>query len=425
MRQKMNMVVAIAFVVSTLLAGHFASAQSSKPAKYNSNEVVLTWNMAAYNAMGEGYLHALLAARINAMVHLAMHDAINATNAKYETYLPVKKEAGADPEAAAAVAAHTVLVSCMPDKKNMLDSLLTTSLARIAEGNGKKRGIAIGKTCGDAIIANRAGDGADKNPVDKLEASTAPGVYNIVPPFDFVFAPYWKTMKLFSLKKHDQFRSVPPPALNSKAYTDAFNEVKAVGGINSSTRTPDQTSYAKFWYEYSEIGWNRMARIVTVDRKLDLHTSARLFALLNMALADSYSAGWDSKFNYNFWRPYTAIRAAANDGNPNTEPDTSWTSQEPTPPVPDYPSTHSVLGSAGATVLASVLGDNTSIVMVSKTPGYTGSTRTYKSFSEAAYENADSRLRAGIHFRFAFESGLEMGKQIGKWTVENHLKPLK
>jgi hypothetical protein len=231
-------------------------------------------------------------------------------------------------------------------------------------------------------------------------------------------------MKLFSLQKHDQFRSIPPPSLTSEKYRDAFNEVKAIGGMKSTQRTEDQASYAKFWYEYSEIGWNRMARLVTVEKNLDLHTTARLFALLNMALADSYTAGWDSKFHYNFWRPYTAIRAAANDGNPDTEPDTSWVSLEPTPPVPDYPSTHSVLGKAAATVLTYVVGENTAFTMVSKTPGYNGPNRKYNSFHEAAYENADSRMRAGIHFRFAFEAGLEMGEQIGKWTVENHLKPL-
>lgn len=416
-------VTAAALLLSSTLG--LVSSQAQPPKESASNKVVITWNMAAYDCMGDGYLHALLASHTNAMVHLAMHDAINAVDSKYETYLPVTKMPGADPEAAAAMAAYTVLVAHFPDKKGMLDSTLASSLDPIANGEAKEMGMKAGKACGDAIIANRAGDGSDQDPRVKPETSTQTGVYNVVPPFDFVFAPFWKTMKLFSLEKHDQFRSSPPPAITSKEYADAFNEVKSVGGSNSTTRTPDQTSYAKFWYEYSEIGWNRMARIVLQDHNLDLHATARLFALLNIALADSYTAGWDSKFHYNGWRPYTAIHAAATDGNDDTQPDTSWVSLEPTPPVPDYPSTHSTLGGAAATVLASVFGDNTSFTMVSKTPGYTGPGRDFTSFSAAAAENADSRLRAGIHFRYACEAGLAMGKKIGTWTVEHHLKLIK
>ena len=356
-------------ILTGLLSHFFVKAQPPKPNnKYGRDNVVLTWNIAAFDAMGEGYLHALMASRINAMVHVAMHDAVNAAERKYETYLPVKKVKKAHPAIAAAAAAHTVLIASFPDKKTMLDSVLAISISGVDDKEGIAAGMKLGKDCGNAVIANRAGDGSDLQPVVKLNPSTTAGTYNVVPPFDFVFAPFWKNMKLFALSKHDQFRSVPPPALTSKAYADAFNEVKLAGGKISSVRTADQTNYAKFWYEFSEIGWNRMARIIATEQQLDLHTSARLFALLNMAMADSYTAGWDSKFHYNFWRPYTAIRAAANDGNPSTEPDTTWEPLEPTPPVPDYPSTHSVLGKAAATVLAAVIGDNTTYTMVSKPP---------------------------------------------------------
>jgi hypothetical protein len=143
-----------------------------------------------------------------------------------------------------------------------------------------------------------------------------------------------------------------------------------------------------------------------------------------MAIADAYTAGWDSKVYYNFWRPYTAIRKAAMDENHKTSPEENWEPQEPTPPVHDYPSTHSALGNAAATVLASLLGDSTGFTMSSPTAVPAGSTRTFNSFSEAAIENANSRVMAGIHFRFSCEAGLELGKKIGKWTIENHLKPL-
>ena len=215
------------------------------------------------------------------------------------------------------------------------------------------------------------------------------------------------------------------PALTSQEYATAFNEVKTLGKLNSVTRTPDQTAYSKFWYEFSEAGWNRVARTVVINKKLNLLEAARLFALVDMAIADAYTAGWESKFHHNFWRPYTAIRKADIDGNNATAVDAGWEPSEPTPPVQDYPSTHSALGNAAATVLAKVLGDNTAFTMSSPTAFPAGSTRSFQSFSQAANENADSRVMAGIHFRFSCVAGQELGNKIGAWTVANHLKPLK
>jgi hypothetical protein len=247
-------------------------------------------------------------------------------------------------------------------------------------------------------------------------------VYQAVPPFDFVYAPDWKTMEPFALESPEQFRSGPYPSLDSEAYAEDFNEVKEIGSINSTIRNEDQSASAKFWYEFSEIGWNRIARVVVRGQKTSLYEAARLFALLNIALEDAYTSGWDAKFYWNFWRPYTAIRAAAIDGNPNTTADVSWESVEPTPPVPDYPSTHSALGNAAATILTSVLGDKANFTVTSATALPEGTTRSFTSFMEAANENADSRVMAGIHFRFACEAGQELGNKVGQWTIENYLR---
>ncbi len=230
-------------------------------------------------------------------------------------------------------------------------------------------------------------------------------------------------MQTFGLKQADQFRVAPQPSLDSKVYADGYNEVKQMGDKASKARTADQTTYAKFWYEFSEIGWNRVARVAAQDRKLDLLSTARLFALLNMAMVDSYTAGWDSKFHYNFWRPYTAIRGAETDGNATTSPDANWEPLMPTPPVQDYPSTHSALGNAAATVLAHVLGDQTRFTMTSTTAETPNATRTFGRFSQAANENADSRVRAGLHFRFSCDAGQDLGNKVGKWIIDNHLKP--
>ena len=388
------------------------------------NNIIIQWNLVALQAEGGvTYGNPLISSRVDAMVHIAMHDALNAITPHYEQY--IYKTHGrclADPNAAAATAAYTVLLGSFPETKSMLDSALAASLATIPSGFLKEQGMALGVESGKAMLALRAGDGAFDNPVTLIPVSTVPGVYNVVPPFDFLFASFWKTMKLFSLQRHDQFRSVPPPALNSDWYANDFNEVKNDGKLNSTTRTADETAYASWWYEFVELGWNRVARIKCTDLKTGLYKTARLFALLNMAMTDSYTAGWDSKNYYNFWRPYTAIRAAATDGNNATEPDLSWESYMPTPPVQDYPSTHSTGANAAATVLTYFFGNNTGFSMTSSSGVPPSTVRSFSNFLKAADENADSRVMAGIHFRFACQAGQKMGNEIGAWTVDHHLK---
>lgn len=388
-----------------------------------SNRVVIEWSNIAFEAAGGAdEAHPILASRINAMVHIAIHDALNAIIPVYEQYAYHQHSGFADPFAAVASAAHTVLKAVWADSTGFLDARLAASLSGIPDGPAKTKGVALGIASGNAILALRAGDGAYQNPVVDLPPSNVPGVYNIVPPFTFVFAPFWKTMQLFSLQIHDQFRSSPPPALNSEIYTKAFNEVKQVGDVNSTIRTPDQSAYAKWWYEPSDIGWNRIARTQATNLNPGLYKTARMFALLNMAMADAYTAGWDSKFYYNFWRPYTAIRAAATDGNDETVADRNWEPAEVTPPVPDYPSTHSALGNAAATVLTHFFGSHSSFSGTSTTAFPAGAIRSFSSFMQAADENADSRVRAGIHFRFACDAGQLLGNKVGKWTLENHLR---
>ncbi len=425
MKQMKRTLMVLGATVSLLIASCSRINEAAEKIEHLPNEVILDWNEITYLAFGgKNYQHSLMASRINAMVHLAMHDAVNAVYPKYSTYAFKGKDAGANPIAAAASAAHTVLVHEIQDKKSYLDSALGQTLLTIADGEAKTRGIELGKNAGHAIISDRANDGSEGNPVVPVSTTMAPGVYQAVPPYDFYFAPYWQNVKLFGIQKKDQFRSVPPPPLSSDAYANAFNEIKETGRLNSTSRTADQTSYAKFWYEFSEAGWNRVARIAAKNKKLGLMETARLFALVDMAMADAYIAGWDSKLHYNFWRPYTAIRNAGNDGNKLTTDDQQWQPEMPTPPIQDYPSTHSALGNAAASVLANELGDNTPFTMASPTAIPEGVTRSFSSLREAGRENADSRVRAGIHFRLACDAGLELGEKIGDWITKNSLKPL-
>lgn len=384
-----------------------------------SNKVILDWNAAALNAMeAPNYQHVLVASRLYAMVHIAQYDALTSIKPVYKKYCNTTVDAGAHPVAAAAVAAYTVLLNQLPEKKPMLDSQLAKAIDTIVDLNAKQKGITLGQQCGNAIIDLRKDDGAFQNPVGTIEPSTVPGVYQAVPPFNFLFAPFWKTMKPFGLLQPQQFRSGPHPDLLSTAYKKDFEEVKTLGEKNSLLRTAEQTVYAKFWYEYAEIGWNRIASVVAGKENTDLLTTARLFAMLNIALADSYTAGWDSKSHYDFWRPYTAVvKTPVNDGgNPNWEP------LMPTPPVQDYPSTHSVLGNAAATVLTYFYGNSFSFATTSTSSATPGAARNFKSFFTAADENADSRVMAGLHFRFSCKAGQAMGNKIGTWMIENTLK---
>ena len=299
------------------------------------------------------------------------------------------------------------------------------SLTSITDAVAKEKGIELGRKAGLAIINARSGDGSAGDPFGQIPSSTTPGIYQPVPPFNIQFAPYWENVLLFGLQSKDQFRPTPPPALNTDKYTVAFDEVKTIGKMSSTTRSTDQTSYAKFWYEFSEAGWNRITRVVVNEKGLSLVEAARLFALVNIALADSYIAGWDAKLHYNFWRPYTAIRNAANDGNDATIADKNWQPAEPTPPIHDYPSTHSALGNAAATVLANLLGNKTPFTFSSVTAIPSANTRSFTSFMQAADENASSRIMAGIHFRFSCDAGQELGNKIGDWIANNKLQPLK
>lgn len=405
-------------------AGGFEYGPKAPPFQNHSNAIVIHWNTVAYETMLEPAYDPMIASRVFAMVHIAVHDALNGIAPYYETYSLQEQDELADPVAAVSAAAYTVLVETFPGRKEHLDAALAEALKQVNAGEAKERGLALGTKAGRAMFDLRKDDGAFADPIAEVNNPQEPGKYQAVPPMLFVYAPFWATLPTFALKSPDQFRATAMPAIGSVEYTENFNEVKLKGVKKNSTRTDEETFVAKFWYEFSEIGWNRVTAVAASDNNLDLLSTARLFALVNMALADSYIAGWDSKFHYDFWRPYTAIRAAATDGNDHTEADLQWEPLMDTPPVQDYPSTHSMLGNAAATVLNALVGSNKGFTMTSTTADPAGSTRTFENFTEAARENADSRVLAGIHFRFSCDKGLELGREIGEWTLSNLLKPI-
>lgn len=416
----------VPLALACAIAAPVRPADAKPPAlDHLANQPILDWSTIAYERLvaHDGYQHSLFAVRVIAMMHLAQHDALQAIAPAFASYaLSAAAEPSADAHAAVVAAAHAVLVAELPAQREVLDAELAKALASLPAGTDRERGRALGERAAAAVVALRAGDGADTPAVGDYTPKATAGSYQFVDPYPFAFAPGWRQLRPFALERPEQFRVAPPPALGSAKYTRGFLDVRAVGSKDSSTRTADETASGKFWYEMSDIGWNRIARVVAAQRHLGLQSTARLFALLNMAMSDAYVAGWDAKYHYDFWRPTTAIRAAAADGNPATVADTQWTSLESVPPVQDYPSTHSALGNAAAEVLAAVFGNRTAFAFTSTSALDPTVPRHFASFRQAADENARSRVVAGLHFAFSCDAGQGLGRKIGNWTVRHHLR---
>jgi len=364
-----------------------------------------------------------------AIMHAAIYDAVNAIDRTHKPYLVrltgVSRFASQD--AAAASAAHEVLVALYPTFQAMLDAQLQQSLAAIPEGVDKTEGSSIGKTVADGILKLRADDGSNASPVPFVFTNPpVPGDYQSTPP-NFPKQPqftHWSNVTPFALKRANQFRPDPPPALTSDAYTDAYNEVKSLGTVNGTLATPDQSLTGLFWNGAIQNYWNEISQTATLRHELTTPQSARLFALLNLTFADSVIAFYDAKYTYNFWRPVTAIREAATDANPATIPDPNWLPEVgKTTPDPAYPGAHAVISAAGDSVLTSFLGKKhfdftvTSEVLA-------GVSRSFKSFSAADQEATLSRIFAGVHFRSDLTTGQTLGREIGDFVVDNFLTPM-
>jgi len=387
--------------------------------------LVVDWNNTAFEAayqVDTKYEDPFPHLRALTMMHLAMHDAANGVQAKYARFALESSDERADPTVAAAAAAHAVLNSIYPEQRELLDAKLSEFTAG-APKSGRERGLELGEEAAQAVLASRASDHSDEN--EPYVPKDEPGRHRFVPPFELVYRPGWRHVVPFALESGDQFRSAPPPALDSEQYAADYEEVRNYGRLTDATRTKAQSFYADWWYELSEIGWNRIARVTWAKQsERDLWFTARLFALLNVGLMDAYIAGWDSKLHYDFWRPYTAIRAGATDQNDTTVEESDWESYCVTPPVQDYPSTHSALGAAAAAILYQVYGGDVPFTMESTSSKPPGQPHSLTSFEQAALENADSRVACGIHFRFATEAGLELGERVGEQVLASLLAPV-
>ena len=358
-----------------------------------------------------------------AIMHAAIYDAVNAIDRTHKPYLVRIPGASRDAsqEAAAIAAAHEVLQALYPALQDTLEGEFQDSLAQIPDGTAKADGLSIGTTVADQILALRSNDGSDAAPVPFVFGD-APGDYQSTPP-NFPSQPQftsWSHVTPFALQRADQFRPGPPPALNSDRYADAVDEVQSLGIANSTTATADQALTGRFWNGAIQNYWNEIAQTASVAHNLTTADNARLFALMNLSLADSVISFYDAKYTYNFWRPVTAIRAATT-GNTELVPDPAWLPEVGnTTPDPSYPGAHAVISAAGADVLISFFGeDHFEFTVTSEV--LPGVERSFNSFSAAAEEATFSRIFAGVHFRFDLTTGRRLGDEVADFVVDNFL----
>jgi len=404
--------LAVAVAGSALLA-------TAAPARADT---VTEWNLNASNAL---FAVAAQPPQVSvphlAMVHGAVYDAVNGIDAGREGYLltPGTARPSASREAAAATAAHDVLVHLVPAQKATLGAQLTTSLLGVPDGPAETEGVAVGKEAAAAMIAARTGDG--RFGPFRFAVGSGPGVWKPVLPA-FVNDPnaWLADVEPFLIEDPADFRSAGPLELTSHRYAREFEEVKAIGAANSTVRTPDQTHAARYWAENPPATWSRVFRTISAQQGLSLVDNARMYAMLYLTAADALIAVWDDKAERLFWRPITAIREADTDGNPLTELQADWTPLIPTPPYPEHPSGHTGLSGAIVKTFQQFFGTDDI--------GWTdtnaaGLTRTFSSFSQAIDEIDGARVWSGIHFPIADKQGQQIGRKVATFRQGRYFRP--
>jgi hypothetical protein len=394
-----------------------------------AGDVVLEWNDVMLDAVRFTFQDARppVAARLMAMTSIAVFEAANGFEGRYQPYLQKvdPPSPGASFDAAVASAAHKVIVTVYPDMTWYADTALANTLAGIPDGPAKAGGIAYGIARAEAVLALRENDGSSA----VVPYTPNPGPGNWVPTFPMYTGPWypqWPYVTPWTMTTGDQFRPSPPPKLTSQQYTDDYWQVKSLGRYDSTVRTPDQTETSWFWDDGPGTStppghWNNIARTIGANFQLTPVENARLLALVNIAAADSAIVSWDAKYHYDHWRPITGIWQADTDGNPETAPDPEWLPLIITPPFQAYTSGHSTFSGAASKVIELYFGvDAVAFCDVTESlPGQV--TRCFSSLSEAADEASMSRIYGGIHWLYDGVAGLESGRALGLHVVANFL----
>lgn len=374
-------------------------------------DVILQWNEQAV-ATGGSQLQRTLA-----MVHIAMFDAVNAIEPRYRPYLQLPAPPDqASIDAVAAGAAHGVLIRLSPDQGQPLAAALARSLATVPDGPAEADSVRFGDAVAQVIYDLRL---ADRMLLAESDVSmeSKPGAYQLTAEHEHPINTRAREWLPFVLASASQFRPAGPPAITSREYASDLAEVRDVGRQAREGRSLDEEQVARWHLESGVVAPNRVARAGAATDGRDVLEHARLFALLNMAMADALTGVFEAKYTYKFWRPVTAIRRAQEDGNDATEPDVVWSPFLPTPAHPEYPAAHSAVYFAGARILTAYFGPSYAFEATSRT--VPGAIRRYASFEAFAKEGGEARILAGLHFRTSVDHGRELGDRVAAWVLEH------
>ncbi len=394
-------------------------------------DVVSDWNTIAVNTAIANKQSPFAQARYAAIVQLAVFEAVNSVTGEYKPYLgtlPARPWASA--EAAAVEAAYQVLNAYFSNSASTLLTAYTNSLAQIPDGQAKLDGMAAGDEAAAAMMALRSSDGSSPLllkvpgpavPGDWQATISCPIVNGIAQGTGF----NWKNVTPFGIPSASAFLLGPPPALTSRKYAKAYNEVMTVGSLNSTQRPQDRSEVALYYAASSPSQvFNQAAVEVAQQQGRSLSENARALALINMAMSDSLVASFLNKYHYNFWRPETAIHGGDSDGNPKTEADPSWAPFIKTPCFPSYPSNHGSAGNAAAEVLRRLYGESGHSITLTD-PAVPTIVLQYASFRQITDDISDARVYGGIHFRTDQEAGADLGRAIGTAVYKNNLRPVR
>ncbi len=396
-------------------------AAGTRPAQADA---VTDWNAIMQATVSAPPTNPFFQARWAAITQLAVFEAVNAVTGDYEPYLgTIAAQPGASPDAAAITAAHRTLVTLRPAAAATLNALRAASLAAIPDGPAKDAGIQAGEDAAATMLLLRSNDGSALAAGAPYTPGTNVGDWQPTPPaFLPAFLPGWGQVTPFGLAAGSQFRSLPPPALDSVAYAKDYDEVKLVGRFDSLFRPQDRTDVSRFYAATTPVQtWNPAARQVSAAQGKTLSENARIFALMAMAICDSSISCFETKYYYNIWRPVAAIRAGDLDGNRWTNPDSSWLPLITTPPFPSYPSAHGSLSGGARAVLERAFGKY-GLAITLANPALPSVVLSYTSFKEICDDIAEARVYGGIHFRYDQEAGARQGKEVGKYILRNYLR---
>jgi len=407
--------------VATLLIAPWATAQNTVT-DWNATAITEARNSSAPGAATPGGAGIYVA-----YMQLAVYNAVNAIKGGFEPYkYKLIAPAGASPDAATVEAAYRTLLWLLPDRSAALLTAYTASLSAIPDGQAKTDGISVGLASAMAMKDLRAGDGLGANVAYNPPANPVPGVWIRTPPgFLPAQTPWVGQMRPFTFDDPGQFLPEPPPDLSSDTWADDYNQVKALGSINSTKRTPKQTEIALFWTEHTTAQYGRMLRAKVDELNLSLSDTARLFAMAYAASADGIIGCYNAKYRYNFWRPATAIPNGDIDGNPDTVADPAWKTLTATPAHPEYPSAHSCLTGALANTLKAYFGTPNLHISLDSTVPNTTSPHVFDSIREWQTEMEFARIYAGFHYHHSVVQGLVLGHKVAQNMVRNYFRPVR